>query len=301
MTVLQRKIKAQSSGVQSDVSGDDIKAVFAPALEAALELWTGQEAWTVERLTVNWFSGAELALKDFTDETCCGLSKAEDQAVLITVAEELSKTAMRFALGLPENADEAGVESFKRFHLRELIEQILIARQGPTDIRSWLSPDALPSWFGRLKDDKFCELEWTVSCQNADKRQTIFMIVDPSRLPENPDDDAAHTKGAAKPTPEQLLERLGPCRLPVQIVGDRLTLSIADCMRLEIGQEMRLPNLDFNSVSLRLASSDQTLTDATLGTDAGRKAIRLNGALDPQFIYGLNPDSTETTAAQIQG
>lgn len=293
MTVLQRKIQAQASGGQSDISSEDIRPVFGPALETSLELWTGQEAWSVEALSVKFVSGSELALRSFTDESCCGLAKNEERPILITVDETLSKTAVRYALGLSDDAEDAGIESFKRFHLRELIGQILTAHHGKSDIRSWLNPDALSSWFGRLKDEKFCEMEWTLSSQNADEHQTLRMIVDPSRLPESSTEHEVDAEAAAKPTPEYLLERLGPCRLPIQIVGDCVTLSIAECMRLEIGQQMHLPNLDFNAVSVRLASSDQTLTHATLGTDAGRKAIRLNEALDPTFIYGLDPDLTE--------
>ena len=59
---------------------------------------------------------------------------------------------------------------------------------------------------------------------------------------------------------------------------------------LEIGQVVGLPGLRFDQLDLDVEMGDGPvrLTDAALGADKGRKAVRLNHGLDPAFR--LRPD-----------
>jgi hypothetical protein len=82
----------------------------------------------------------------------------------------------------------------------------------------------------------------------------------------------------------------------VEVVIEDLTLSVAECTRLKLGQTIALPGASHErlNVKTRTISGNITIASATLGAFKVNKAVQLNEDIDPNFLSGLNtPSFTE--------
>ncbi len=75
----------------------------------------------------------------------------------------------------------------------------------------------------------------------------------------------------------------------VEVVIEDVTMSIADCTRLEIGQIINLPGASHTRLDLKVRTNSdiQNISNATLGMFKSNKAVKLLDDIDPSFLAGF--------------
>ena len=285
MSLLSKKIALSVTPAGPSLSREAMEAFLAEPLAAALSRWTGRSSWS---LTCNDV-GLKLAIDAFddTNKTEACLIETDDQFWLmhLDVPDGLEKLATANALGVAPSDISEALDAFSKIHSRAfaetLIENIVTSDLEAGALTRWISPKGTKLHCVKTPDAWLCNSVWTVNDATEEKEYTLTINVDGRMLPDVADDGQ---DDKTSPDLDVLEERLGPCRLPVRIVGGKVTLSIADCMKLEIGQVFGLPEIDFNAVDMKMPASDDILVKATLGTHFGTKAVRLSSAVDDDFL-----------------
>lgn len=295
MSLLSKKIALSVTPAGSSPSRDSMNLYLAEPLGAALSQWTGRSSWNLTCKKVR----LKRAIEAFDDgketEACLIVSESQTWLMRLDVSEELERLATANALGVESTEISDVLESFRKIH-RRTISETLFKHIATTDVETgtkthWASARDAKLHVAKNPSVWMCMSVWTVHDAIDDIEYTLDINLDRRILPnfsdEKPEDNPI-------PNIDVLKNKLGSCRLPVRIVGGRVTLSIADCMKLEIGQTFGLPELDFNAVDMKMPASDDLLVKATLGTHFGAKAVRLSSAVDDDFLVryasNIKPD-----------
>ena len=77
--------------------------------------------------------------------------------------------------------------------------------------------------------------------------------------------------------------------LPVKVILEVLSLSVADCTRLKLGQTIALPGASHKqlNVNAEVGSNTVTLATSTLGVCKSSKAVKLLDDIDPDFLSDI--------------
>ena len=77
--------------------------------------------------------------------------------------------------------------------------------------------------------------------------------------------------------------------LPVKVIIEVLSLSVADCTRLELGQTIALPGASHKNlnVNAEVGGHVVTLATSTLGVCKSNKAVKLLDDIDPGFLSDI--------------
>lgn len=75
----------------------------------------------------------------------------------------------------------------------------------------------------------------------------------------------------------------------LEVVIEDITMSIAECTRLELGQVITLPGASHTRLNVNARSSNgvQTIATSTLGIYKTNKAVKLLDHIDPVFLAGI--------------
>lgn len=243
--------------------------------------WLSLEELDLDCLSAEWsLPSADI----LSDRLIACRGKKPSLRAAICANEALSDKAVTTLLRLPGDTDPASLSALRPFAMQNLVA--LGGRINASQIMRRVDNNAewaveeIPTLLDTF--EPYDTLSVTVALKGLgpqDYQLTLLMtrdllISDAERATPKVSSDA--------PT---LPPRLGPCHVEVRAVGDRVSLSVADCTRLEIGQIVALPGLRFDHLDLDVEMGDGPvrLTDASLGADKGRKAVRLNRGLDPAF------------------
>lgn len=305
MNLLQKKVEL-SRRSQFDSEDPRLAGATFAAVKAVLPQWIGEEGWTVSRHTTQWVKSSKLS----PGETAIDyhLYRENQVIMMVGVSPSIAARASAFALGHDPDTTTHRFGSFEQHHGKALTESLwrMLTGMGTDfELGQWSLLEALspvpfangPDQLLRLdatltREDTPGEFSVTLFAQNIPLAEELIEDEDEE---DNLDESGVLHKRATLEAPIEpdveldiadLKDRLGPCRLSVHIVGDKLSLSVADCTRLEIGQVFSLPRLQFDNVTLRLVSGGRRrdLAQGTLGMDKGQKAVRLHGPPDPEFF-----------------
>lgn len=289
MSLLSKKIALSVTPAGSSLSREEMESFLGEPMAAALSRWSGRSSWSLTCKDVEL--GLAIDAFDEGNETDACLIDSGNQLWLmhLTVAEGLEKLSTANALGMmPDDISEA-LDGFSKLHNRvlaeTLIESVMNLDLEEGAMTQWISSKDTKLHCVKNPDTWLCKSVWVVYDAEEEKEYSMTVKLDRRMLPDVTSDEA---EGNTPPDLDVLEEKLGPCRLPVRIVGGKVTLSIADCMKLEIGQVFGLPEIDFNAVDMKMPASDDVLVQATLGTHFGAKAVRLSSAVGDDFLvrYG---------------
>jgi len=291
VSLLSKKIALSLTPSGSSVSCADIEAFMREALATALTHWTGRSSWTLKCDDAD----LKLANDSFGDdnqrEACLVSLMFESRLLYLDIPADLENLATANALGVSPEEISDDLLSFSQMHSRVLVETLIenidALYSGGNSSTKWISPEATKLYCMKAPDLWICHSIWTIYDASKDKSYRLKVLADRSIFP---DVDAGEQETQSPPDLESLQDKLGPCRLPVRIVGGKLNLSIAGCTKLEIGQILGLPEIDFNAVEIKMAESEDVLVRATLGTHFGSKAVRLSSAVDDDFLVRYAAD-----------
>ncbi|MEM7728169.1 MAG: hypothetical protein AAF311_02725 [Pseudomonadota bacterium] len=280
MSVIARKIAIANKPVDTRPDPGVLAAKLVKPLRGAFISWLGIQEIEVELTDADWASPDPSA---FTGPAMKCTGRRRTQRALVCINECL---ATRAALDLLR-VDAAPTED-ELAVLRPFVQQNLLALGERLNDTPMGKAAGAPPWVAPDLDDIQTEfapydvLSFEVRIRDGgtdDLRVRLFLTEDILGAVELDD-------GASEPAPApHQPPRLGPCRVEVRAVGDRISLSVADCTRLRLGQVVGLPGLRFDRLRLDVEMDDGRveLSDAALGADKGRKAVRLNRGLDPAF------------------
>lgn len=285
MSLLSKKIALSVTPAGSSPSRDNLGSYLAEPLGAALSRWTGRSSWNLTCKEARLKRAIE-AVDDGKETEAC-LIVSDDQTFLmrLDLSEGLEKLATANALGIASTEISDVLEGFSKIH-RRTISETLIDHIATSDVETgietqWVSARDTKIHVAKNPSVWLCTSVWMAYDATDDIEYTLVVNLDRQILPnfsdEKPEDNPI-------PNIDVLKDKLGPCRLPIRVVGGKVTLSIADCMKLEIGQIFGLPEIDFNAVDMKMPASDDLLVKATLGTHFGAKAVRLSTAVDDDFL-----------------
>jgi hypothetical protein len=285
VSLLSKKISLSVTPPAKPLKRSDVELYLRDHFRDAFNQWTGRSSWTMacDRVSL------QLAKDAFGDENqteaCLVSSKDSLQLIHLNVPAGLQKLATANALGVEISDMSDAFEEFSKVHSRGLIDK-LVETFTDLDLQEesraeWISSQAIKLHCTKAPDTWLCKSNWTLFDAAEDTAYKVTLTVNRSMLP---DFDELSGEDDDVPTLERLGETLGPCRLPVRIIGGKVTLSIADCMKLEIGQTFELPEIDFNAVDMKMPNSEDVLVQATLGTHFGAKAVRLSSGVDDDFL-----------------
>jgi len=268
----------------SSLTSDDMDSFMGEAVSAALTLWTGRSDWTLNCEEVKLLS-IEHAFDRGDVPSVCLISAEDDLSLIhISASEALERLASADALGLEPSDITDDLDGFQKIHNRVLTAGVVDCLKTPkiSNMSSkWISSEETKVFCAQSPDIWLYDSIWTAKNVKDGKDYQIVIKVDRRILPEAQKEKPNENSPADI---ESLKKKLGPCRLPVRIVGGKMTLSIADCMKLEIGQVFDLPEIDFNAVSMKMPASDDVLVEATLGTFCGAKAVRMKSEVNDDFL-----------------
>lgn len=244
--------------------------------------WLSIEELELECVSVEWNTLGEDRLSDML--VACRGQRSTQQAA-ISANSPLANFAVQSLLRMDSAVDGDALAALRPFALQNLVALgerlnatpfIESASETPPQ---WSAVEA-PTLMDNLDPHDVLNLELVLQGPNLEGLGLRLLMT--SDLLVEEEDNAEIEDGSEQP---QLSPRLGPCHVQVRAVGDRVSLSVADCTRLEIGQIVALPGLRFDRLDLDVEMEDGPvrLTDAALGADKGRKAVRLNRGLDPAF------------------
>lgn len=268
---------------------------MAEPLVGALNRWTGRSTWTLKCEDVALKSTKEKSNLEAQSDAC--LFELEGQLLImqLEVPDGLEKMATADALGILQDDITEALDGFSKIHGQvlgnSLIEKLVAATPNQNAFPRWISPDVAKIHCLKNQETWMCRSEWKVTDAAENREFTLIILLDRRAFPAVVDLSVEQDSGFDI---QSLREKLGPCRLPVRIIGGNITLSIADCMKLEIGQTYGLPEIDFNAVDLKMPKSENILAQATLGTHCGAKAVRLQSEISDDFLlrYASELDPT---------
>lgn len=269
--------------MRAPVKRSDLEAHYSELLTGSLSNWAGISGLILTCEEAQTLSAKGLSEEEGDTEAC--LFDTENGQVLLRldIAEALERVATSTALGVTEDDLSDTLESFTKIHRRALVNGILRGLANgpvPPDVK-WLTKDELKLLCRKAPDRWFCKSLWNVTDIAGDKSYKLEFLIDRSALPESRPEGL---ESNPVPTLERLEQTLGTCRLPVRVTGGKIVMSIADCMKLEIGQIFGLPEIDFNAVDLKMPDSEYVFVQATLGNRFGTKAVRLRSGVDERFL-----------------
>lgn len=295
MSVIARKIAIANEPVQIRPDEARLADRIIADLEPILLNWLSLEEVEIECLSVEWEQPTADILSDRL-VSCRGERPSQRAALCANPA--LADHAVKTLLRIDGEPDAEALSALRPFALQNMAA--LGARISRTSIMSAASTP--PQWATDeipIVLDIFEPLETlclTLRLKGVSKEDLqLTLLMSHDMLISEADQAAAAQTDEAPSLPP----RLGPCHVEVRAVGDRVSLSVADCTRLEIGQVVALPGLRFDQLDLDVEMGDGPvrLTDAALGADKGRKAVRLNRGLDPTFRE--RPESLKTSPAGV--
>ena len=285
MSLLSKKIALSVTPAGATLSCSDVEAFMQATLGIAMTRWTGRSNWSLTCDEVV-LQPAKVTFNDKNETDAC-LIKTDDQAWLIhfDVPQSLEKMATANALGIASGDISEALKGFSKVHSRVLAHTFFENIEGTvtedTAEVQWMSPKVTKIHCLQAPETWFCVSVWTAYDAVEEKEYSLTITLDRRVFPDIVD---ATDSEKRPPDLHSLEKRLGPCRLPVRVVGGNVTLSIADCMKLEIGQIFGLPEIDFNAVDMKMPSSDDILVQATLGNHFGSKAVRLSSGIHDDFL-----------------
>lgn len=285
--MIARKI-AYAALVEPDrPSTDGVTDDVAEELIFVLSKWLSTDPLKINNISVTWTRDVAI---DLPPNIISAKGETNTSRVAIAVSDHFSKVSTCRLLLLPETTEADDMKSLRAF-----------VDQNMTDLGRRLS--ATRRWTERLpetviwtneNEETLVDLYRDIDvvridiqcCELGTKPSSITLMATPDLLGLNGnDEDENDSEHPVKTLPP----RLGPCEVEIKAIADRVTMSVADCSRLEIGQIVKVPGLRFDKLELSIAMVDGSvpLVDAALGADKGRKAVRLNRGLDPEFHLPL--------------
>ena len=80
----------------------------------------------------------------------------------------------------------------------------------------------------------------------------------------------------------------------IAAVLDRSELSLGECVRMEPGQIIPLPNIEGHRMMMAVETLEghRDIAPADLGAVKEKRALKLTGAIDQSFVHGLVPQQT---------
>lgn len=290
MNLLQRKIELKR---RSQAGTEDPRLVGAclDALNATVPSWMGEEGWAVARHTSQWVKSSTLTANSAPGHL--QLFREGNAVIMVSVTDATALRASAFAMGCDTSDASRTRGAFERHHGRAFTESLWQALTGQLcdeEAGTWSYQEECSAVPFANGPDLLLRLEAPLAREDTlgDYKVVLFAqyVPLPDVVIDRDDEDEDIVDAVAIGDVEDLKDRLGPCRLPVHVVGDQIDLSVADCTRLEIGQVLTLPKLRFDDVSLQLVSGGRrrNLARGTLGMDSGRKAVKLHTPPDPDFF-----------------
>lgn len=278
MSVLARKIAVANQPPPERPDADKLALSILPQMCRTLTGWMSLEQLDLEVIEADWIQPKP----DIFDGPVIGAQgRRRSQRALVSLNSALADRAALDLLcidTLPAGEDLAALRPFVQENMVSLGERLNDTAMGQAAGEpEWgaADPEAVHVEFAPYDTVmiRFAVKDGGV----ADLQVRLFLTEDMFSI--------VQTDDAPEPDPVVLPPRLGPCHVEIRAVGDRVELSVADCTRLEIGQVIGLPGLRFDKLELDVEMGDGPLplTDAALGADKGRKAVRLNRGLDPDF------------------
>lgn len=294
MSVLSKKMSLSGTPRGEVPSTRDVEAFLAKPLVTALAQWIMRPAWvascqSVESVSSDFaFNEAEQA------DVCLITSGARNWLMRLTISDVMSKLATSNALGVQVEELSESFNSFENLH-RRFFSEVLISEifDGSGELQN-------PQWFTAEKAEQYCltgevrhfyKTLWTVRDIADGQDHVLGILLEKSVFP---DVVTELEENNTPPNIDSLRERLGPCRLPVRVVGGQVTMNIADCVKLDIGQIYGLPDTDFNAVDMKMPDCENSLVQATLGMHGGTKAVRLSAPINEEFLARYMSEMDET-------
>lgn len=279
--MIARKIASASQPVQDRPDEMVLTDRIIAQLKPVLQDWLSLEELSIECLSSDWSLPSEKTLSDRL--VSCRGKKSSQRAALCANAA-LADLAVKTLLRIDPKTPADALSALRPFALQNMVA--LGGRLNASDLLKaggenpvW-SVDEVPTLLDRFQPyDTLC-LTLRLKDISSDPMELTLLMTRDMLLSE-----ADQAKALQSSDAPSLPPRLGPCHVEVRAVGDRVSLSVAECTRLEIGQVVALPGLRFDQLDLDVEMGDGPvrLTDAALGADKGRKAVRLNHGLDPAF------------------
>ena len=279
--MISRKIAIAKQPVQNRPDEFDLADQVIPHIKPILMDWLSLEELELECVSADWSLPSADSLSDRL-VSCRGQNPSQRAALCANAA--LADKAVTTLLKIDEDTDPEALAALRPFALQNLVAlggrlngSQIMRHAGTTP--QW-TVDEIPSLLDRF--EPYPTLSLTVRLKRLGSQDHLLTVLITRDLLISDAERAEANPTNAAPT---LPPRLGPCHVEVRAIGDRVSLSVADCTRLEIGQIVALPGLRFDQLDLDVEMGDGPvrLTDAALGADKGRKAVRLNHGLDPTF------------------
>ncbi|WP_298915610.1 hypothetical protein [uncultured Algimonas sp.] len=280
MSVIARKIALANRPASDHPDAADVADALLEQLKPALAEWLSADYIDAEILRADW-SAPDPDLFNGPLMGCQGKQRSQRAVMSVNaaLAERAALDLLRIS-GDPTEEDRASLRPFFRenlFAFGAVLNETQLGRAAGAPDWQALEPDEAQAdlvayetvWFeARLQDGG-----------NEDLRIAVVLSADLFGAAKLDGDMPTVPQVSGKPP------SLESCHVRIRAVGDRLEMSVADCTRLAIGQVVGLPGLRFDKLELDVEMGDGPLplTDAALGADKGRKAVRLNRGLDPDF------------------
>jgi hypothetical protein len=303
MSVLKRKIQAASGAEDQRALRAWLSSFLADHVAQTQTLLVAAPGWTSRLAKADFIGADQLDLSQTPSALIHGFGSAPtSQTICLCVPGDVASRLTTIALN---QGDDGRAPGAFELHFLKTFAEALRRKMMQADIN-------LSHWLPSLKVG---DLNWPVGTDSVFR--TRFLLIPPGyenaqmggskseyegplnfeiyltlaccvalheafRVPERQPPSRIEDQEAE----QDLRNRLGCLKVPMRAVATQVSLTIADCTRLQIGQVIAAPRLNLDTVSLRIAASHGTeqIVRGRFGMDQGSKAVQLCQPIDPAFL-----------------
>lgn len=308
MTSIVRKLISASHGIPPSIVAWDR---FWEGLYQQVETWAGAVFPEAENVAVKdrWVEGGEMAIDQF-GKHMISVSNSSSGLCVVAMSDQCARTYAASRLG----EDLAAMKTVSGLLLRLVCEEPL--NELRAEISSAFSamethfceslgsaPSLAPGGFSA--EASYLIVAFELSIKGVATTIKIVFELDALRKFSGAAQgkEVSKSSGADASVQDKLRKTVLASNVDVLGIIGRREVSLGDCVRMQPGDVIELPELSGSDLALAIETFDGShdLAEAELGAWKNTRALKLKRAIDPSFLTGLVVNTANTTVSREEG